>query len=241
VNSRSFFLFTFNRFSENMPVYFLEDEIRFPHPSLADKDGLLAIGGDLSSERLLQAYTNGIFPWFDEGSPILWWSPDPRMILVPADFKRSNSLLQTIRRGKMESRFDHDFRGVMAACAVSGNREEEGTWITQDMQEAYLKLHDLGYAHSVETYLDGELAGGLYGVSIGKAFFGESMFFKERDASKVALAALVDRMLAWDFHFIDAQQRTEHLRSLGAKPVQRETFLEWLAAAVNCPTIKGKW
>lgn len=224
-----------------MPVYFLEDEIRFPHPSLADKDGLLAIGGDLSAERLLQAYANGIFPWFDEGSPILWWSPDPRMILVPSEFKRSKSLLQTIRRGTMEIRFDHDFPGVIAACAIAGNREEEGTWITRDMQEAYIKLHELGYAHSVETYLDGKLAGGLYGISLGKAFFGESMFFRERDASKVALAALVDRALEWGFHFIDAQQRTEHLRSLGARPVQRKTFLELLGTAVICPTYKGKW
>jgi len=236
------FLFVyFWTFYNYMSVYFLEDEIRFPHPSLADKDGLLAIGGDLSPERLLSAYANGIFPWFDEGSSILWWSPDPRMILIPAEFKRSKSLLQTIRRGTMEVSFDQDFPGIIAACSIAGKRQEEGTWITPDMISAYIKLHEMDFAHCVGTYIGGELAGGLYGVSIGKAFFGESMFFKERDASKVALAALVDRMLEWGFHFIDAQQRTEHLRRLGARPVARKAFLEMLEKAVSFPTINGKW
>jgi leucyl/phenylalanyl-tRNA---protein transferase len=224
-----------------MSVYFLEEEIRFPHPSLADKDGLLAIGGDLSPERLLLAYANGIFPWFDEDSAILWWSPDPRMILVPSEFKRSKSLLQTIRRGSMETRFDEDFHGVISACAVTGDRGQEGTWITEDMIAAYEQLHEMGYAHSVETYMHGELVGGLYGISLGKAFFGESMFFRERDASKIALAALVDRMLEWDFHFIDAQQRTDHLRSLGARSFPREEFLTMLENALSYPTIDGKW
>jgi leucyl/phenylalanyl-tRNA---protein transferase len=224
-----------------MPVQILDEEIKFPHPSIADKDGLLAIGGALSVERLLFAYANGIYPWFDEDSPILWWSPDPRMILFPREFKKSKSLAQTIRRGKFEIRFDSDFKSVIKNCAEAGQREEEGTWIITEMICAYVKLHEMGYAHSVETYVNGTLAGGLYGLSLGKAFFGESMFHLERDASKVALSALVDRCLEWDFHFIDAQQRTEHLRSLGARPIPRSSFLTMLSGALNYPTLTGKW
>ena len=215
--------------------------IAVPYPSHADKDGLLAIGGDLSAERLLFAYSKGIFPWFDADSPILWWSPDPRMVLIPGEFKKSKSLVQSIRRKNYEVRFDEDFRRVIKYCAVTGSREEEGTWITPEMIEAYIMLHELGYAHSVETYMDGRLAGGLYGVSLGKAFFGESMFFLQRDASKVALAALVDRTKEWGFHFIDAQQRTEHLRSLGARAIARSSFLKMLEHALTYPTITGKW
>jgi leucyl/phenylalanyl-tRNA--protein transferase len=163
------------------------------------------------------------------------------MILIPGEFKRSKSLNQTIRRGTLEVKFDKDFINVIKSCAIAGNREEEGTWITQEMIDAYFRLYELGYAHSVETYSNGELVGGLYGLSIGKAFFGESMFFTVRDASKVALAALVDKAIEWGFHFIDAQQRTEHLRSLGARPVPRKAFLEMLQAAVSFPTIEGKW
>lgn len=224
-----------------MPVYILDEEISFPHPSHADRDGLLAIGGDLSEGRLIFAYTNGIFPWFDKDSPILWWSPDPRMILVPAEFKKSKSLAQTIRRGIFEVRFDENFKSVIENCAKTGRRDEEGTWITDEMITAYTLLHESGYAHSVETYIDGKLVGGLYGVSLGKAFFGESMFFLHRDASKVALAALVERSLEYGFHFIDAQQRTEHLRSLGARPVARSVFLSMLKEAVKFPSVTGKW
>ena len=224
-----------------MAVYFLDESINFPSPDFADKDGLLAIGGDLSPESLIQAYKNGIFPWYEEGSPILWWSPDPRMILLPEEFKRSKSLKQTIRRGLFEIRFDEDFQAVIEACSASGQRQQNGTWITPEMITAYVNLHQLGYAHSVEAYHDGKLAGGLYGICLGRAFFGESMFFLARDASKVALAALVDRALEWGFHFIDAQQRTEHLQSLGAKAVPRHIFLSMLNKALTYPTIKGKW
>ncbi len=224
-----------------MTVFYLEEELVFPHPSLADRDGLLAIGGDLSVERLILAYANGIFPWFEEGSEILWWSPDPRMILIPSEFKRSKSLMQTIRNKNMEVRFDEDFRSVITACSKSGDREHEGTWITGEMIEAYCKLHEAGIAHSVEAYLDGKLAGGLYGVSLGRSFFGESMFHFERDASKVALSALVDRALEWGFHFIDAQQKTDHLKSLGAKTVPRNDFLEMLHESLKYETIVGKW
>jgi len=224
-----------------MPLHILDEEISFPHPSYADKDGLLAIGGDLSAKRLLFAYANGIFPWFNDDSPILWWSPDPRMILLPSDFKRSKSLAQTIRRGIIEVRFDEDFKSVIRNCAETGKREEEGTWITADMITAYTALHEMGFAHSVETYMNGKLCGGLYGVSLGKAFFGESMFYLQRDASKVALSALVDRAIGWGFHFIDAQQRTEHLRSLGGKAIARASFLKMLEKALTYPTITGKW
>jgi leucyl/phenylalanyl-tRNA--protein transferase len=224
-----------------MPVYLLDKELRFPHPAHADKDGLLAVGGDLSPDRLLVAYSNGIFPWFNYDSPIMWWSPDPRMLLFPDEFKKSKSLSQTIRRNKFEVRYDVNFSDVIRHCALSTRKHEAGTWIVPEMINAYTVLHEMGFAHSVETYLDGRLAGGLYGVSIGKAFFGESMFYIERDASKFALAALIDRLIMRDFHFIDAQQQTGHLRSLGARPVQREVFLDLLNEAVKFPTITGKW
>ena len=224
-----------------MPVYLLDEQLRFPDPKLADKEGLLAVGGDLSADRLLLAYANGIFPWFSDDSPILWWSPDPRMILIPGEFKKSKSLSQSIRRKNYEVHFDRDFRAVIKSCSSANRKDEDGTWITPEMIEAYAVMHDLGYAHSVETYLEGKLVGGLYGISLGRAFFGESMFYHERDASKVALAALADRMLEWDFHLIDAQQQTEHLKSLGARPVPREEFLKKLSVALNFPTIQGKW
>jgi leucyl/phenylalanyl-tRNA--protein transferase len=224
-----------------MPLHILDKEICFPDPSDSDRDGLLAIGGDLSPERLLAAYANGIFPWFDEDSPILWWSPDPRMVMFPGEFKRSKSLNQTIKKGKFEVRFDTDFRSVIKNCSKAGFRSLEGTWITPEMVSAYVKLHKMGFAHSVESYLDSKLAGGLYGISLGKAFFGESMFHLERDASKVALAALVDKCTGWGFHFIDAQQQTEHLQSLGAKAIPRAEFLLLLREALKYPTLTGKW
>lgn len=224
-----------------MPVFILDEEKAFPGPELAEPDGLLAIGGDLSPERLLKAYASGIFPWYSDGSPILWWSPDPRMILIPGEFKISKSLRQTLRKNIFEVRFDEDFEGVISACAQTKRKGEEGTWITSEMMQAYIKLHKLGYAHSVEAFKDGKLAGGLYGVSLGAAFFGESMFFLERDASKVALAALVARAIEHGITFIDVQQRTDHLRSLGARPVAREVFQEMLEEAICYPTFQRKW
>jgi len=232
---------TFDNQTEKMPVYLLSDELIFPNPAMADQDGLLAVGGDLSPDRLILAYENGIFPWFSDESPILWWSPDPRMMLFTAEFKISKSLSQSIRRKNYQVRFDENFKAVITGCASTLRKHELGTWIIPEMVEAYCKLFDMGFAHSVETYQDDKLVGGLYGISIGRAFFGESMFFIERDASKVALAALIERMKDWDFHFIDAQQQTTHLQSLGARPVPRDTFLELLKKAVNLPTITGKW
>ncbi len=219
----------------------LHKDIVFPHPDLADGQGLLAVGGDLSPERLLFAYENGIFPWFSDGDPILWWSPDPRMILYPDDFKISKSLRQTIRNAGFEVRFDTAFEKVITNCAKVPRTGENGTWITSEMKEAYIELHKLGYAHSVETYHKGKLAGGLYGVSLGKAFFGESMFHIERDASKVALFYLIEKVKKWNFHFIDAQMETAHLKSLGAVTVPRHDFLKMLKEAVGHPTKRGKW
>lgn len=224
-----------------MPVYALTQELRFPHPELADESGLLAVGGDLSHERLLLAYSNGIFPWFSEDEPIMWWSPDPRMILFPEEFKISKSLLQTIKNKNWEIKFDHNFKNVISECAKVPRKDQDGTWITQQMVDAYIKLHDQGFAHSVEVYEANELIGGLYGISLGRSFFGESMFFKKRDASKVALFHLVNKLKEFEFKFIDAQIETTHLKSLGAKLIPRTTFLQLLKESIKHPTYKGKW
>ena len=224
-----------------MPIYQLVEKLIFPPPEYADPSGLLAVGGDLSSERLVEAYRMGIFPWYSEDQPILWWSPDPRLVLDLDDFELSRSLRRTIRRGTFQVTLDQAFEAVIHACASAPREGQRGTWITPEMQEAYIGLHGLGYAHSVESWFEGELVGGLYGVSLGKAFFGESMFHRVSDASKVALAILVERLKEWDFHFIDAQMTTEHMLRLGAKEIPRRTFLKRLGSAVRHPTKKGKW
>ncbi len=211
-----------------MPVFQLSDELGFPQPGLANPDGLLAIGGDLSPQRLIQAYTAGIFPWYSEGDPIMWWSPDPRLVLFPEEFKRHKSLRRLVGSGKFSVTIDVDFAGVIEACSKAERKEQEGTWITKEMQEAYVRLFESGCAHSVECWLNDELAGGLYGVALGKIFFGESMFHNVTDASKVALWHLVDYLLKNDFKLIDVQQDTQHLRSFGARPVSREEFLKLL-------------
>ncbi len=212
-----------------MPVFKLPHEPVFPRPELADPDGLLAIGGDLSPPRIIQAYATGIFPWYSEGSPVLWWSPDPRMVLFPEEFKRHKNLRRLVCSGEFGVTMDADFTGVIKACSKVGRKgQEEGTWITKAMQEAYVRLFELGYAHSVECWLNDELAGGLYGVALGKIFFGESMFYYVTDASKVALWHLVDFLLENDFKLIDAQQDTPHLRSLGARLIPRKDFLKIL-------------
>jgi leucyl/phenylalanyl-tRNA--protein transferase len=202
---------------------------------------LLAVGGDLSSERLLEAYRLGIFPWYSDDQPILWWSPDPRLTLDLADFKISRSLAKILRKGRFEVTFDRAFEEVIRVCASVPRETQSGTWITAEMQEAYVNLHGLGYAHSVETWLNGNLAGGLYGVSLGKAFFGESMFHLQADASKVALASLVEKLKIWDFHFIDSQMTTEHMLRLGAKELPRRIFLKRLQSALRHPTKRGRW
>lgn len=213
----------------------------FPDPELADKEGLVAVGGDLSERALITAYSKGIFPWYSEGSEILWWSPDPRMILFPYKFRISHSLSQKIKQHKFEVEVDKNFKSVIHHCAIARRKKQSGTWITPEMQQAYTKLHLKGYAHSVETYYHGKLVGGLYGVSLGMAFFGESMFYLMPDASKLALYYLTEQLKKWNFHFIDAQQSTSHLKSLGAEDVPRKKFLELLNNTLQYPTKKGKW
>jgi leucyl/phenylalanyl-tRNA--protein transferase len=224
-----------------MPVFQLPTEILFPDPSLAEAGGLLAVGGDLSTRRLLAAYKKGIFPWYSENEPILWWSPDPRFVLFPEKFKVSHSLKQKIKKNLFSVRMDTDFEKVIGACAETERDHEAGTWITDEMKAAYIELHHKGYAHSVESYFNGKLVGGLYGVSIGKAFFGESMFHTMADASKIALYRLVVKAKESGFLFIDSQVETEHLVSLGAELIPRTQYLRILKEAVKHPSVKGKW
>jgi leucyl/phenylalanyl-tRNA--protein transferase len=200
--------------------------------ALRDPDGLLCAGGDLSRPRLLEAYRRGIFPWFSAGQPILWWSPDPRAVLFPGEFKVSRSLAKTLRNRGFETTFDGAFAEVMRLCADRDLRPE-GTWITPEMRAAYQDLHDAGYAHSVETRLDGVLVGGLYGIALGRVFFGESMFSLERDASKVALKRLVDAATARGVELIDCQVSSPHLATLGARDVPRSEFVSLIAAAIR--------
>ena len=224
-----------------MPIFRLLDEPIFPPPDYADPSGLLAVGGDLSSERLLEAYRLGIFPWYSDDQPILWWSPDPRFVLHLEEFHVSRSLRKKLNQGIFQVTADRAFDEVIAACAAVPRPGQNGTWITAEMQEAYNELHGLGYAHSVETWFEGKLVGGIYGVSLGKAFFGESMFHRKTNASKVALAALVEKLKSWDFHFLDAQMTTEHMMSLGAREISRRLFLKQLGSALQHPTRRGKW
>ena len=201
-------------------------DIRFPDPALAEPDGLLAIGGDLRPERLMEAYGQGIFPWYSDETPILWYSPHERFVLFPEELNISKSLRQVLRSGRFGVTYDQAFADVIAACAVQPRRGQQGTWITADMQEAYIGLHNLGKAHSVETWYDGQLAGGLYGVSVGQVFCGESMFSRKANASKVALASLCQSNA---YALIDCQVYTAHLASLGARMIPREVYRRYIA------------
>lgn len=224
-----------------MPVFRLTDELAFPPPELAADEGLLAVGGDLSVDRLLLAYSLGIFPWYSEGDPILWWTPDPRMILLPGELKVSRRLARTIRQGVFHVTLDRAFPAVLQRCASISRPTQDGTWITGAMADAYIRLHGEGYAHSVECWRGGELAGGLYGVSLGGCFFGESMFSDASDASKVALAALVEHALRTGITLIDCQVHTPHLESLGARDVSRDRFLALLKQGQRAETRRGCW
>jgi leucyl/phenylalanyl-tRNA--protein transferase len=222
-------------------IYRLGREIAFPDPSRAEPDGLLAVGGDLGPERLLAAYSEGIFPWYDERSPILWWSPDPRLVLYPDELHVSRRLARTIRQGRFRISSDAAFEDVIRRCAARARPGQRGTWITDEMIEAYVSLHRLGFAHSIEAWEGEDLAGGLYGVSLGAAFFGESMFADRTDASKVAFARAVEWLRDRGVRLVDCQVRTEHLVSLGAREVPRHEFLARLAAALDAPTMRGRW
>ncbi len=224
-----------------MPVFELINEHIFPPVNLAEDNGLLAVGGDLSTARLLLAYSLGIFPWYSEGDPILWWSPDPRLVLFPEDLKISRSLQQTIRKEEFTITMDTAFETVINNCADVHKKDDDGTWITTEMVNAYTNLHKSGYAHSVEAWHKGNLAGGLYGVSLGSAFFGESMFMKKSNASKVAFIFLVKHLIKRKFTLIDCQIKTDHLLSLGATEIHRHEFIERLGSAMEVPTQKGKW
>jgi len=222
-------------------VYQLTDELRFPAPEGADPSGLVAVGADLGAERLLLAYSLGIFPWYEEGLPILWHSPDPRMCLVPTELHVSRNLRKALRRGSYEVRFDSAFDRVIRHCAQIPRPESGGTWITNEMIDAYNRLFALGYAHSAESWSDGELVGGLYGVSLGGCFFGESMFTLQPSASKIAFATLVERLVDWEFDLIDCQVHTEHLSRFGASEWPRDRFLRVLAKSLKKPTQRGSW
>lgn len=208
--------------------------------ALAEPNGLLAAGADLTPARLLDAYRRGIFPWFNAGEPILWWSPDPRMVLFPDEFAPSRSLRKRLRRGDYEIRVDSAFTTVMQACAAP-RPGQRGTWITPSMLAAYTRLHRMGYAHSVETWIDGRLVGGLYGVAIGRVFFGESMFYRVADASKIAFAHLVRQLRAWGYGLIDCQMSTPHLASLGAREIPRQEFITRLTELTALPGQPLPW
>lgn len=225
-----------------MPIYRLGRELAFPDPEDADPSGLLAVGGDLSPQRLLLAYSLGIFPWYSEDQPILWHSPDPRTVLLPRELHVSRSLARTLRRGTYRVRLDTAFEAVIDGCARSPRAEGEGTWITDAMREAYVRLHRLGFAHAAEAWTpDGRLAGGVYGVSLGAVFFGESMFTRQRDASKVAFATLVRQLERWGFALVDCQVWSAHLGRLGAVSWPRRRFRDALGRALAAQTRRGPW
>jgi leucyl/phenylalanyl-tRNA--protein transferase len=223
-----------------MTLFLLSEELYFPHPRLSDDDGLLALGGDLSIERLVLAYRKGIFPWYSEDSPILWWSPDPRLVLFPHEIHLSKRLKRTIRQHKFRITFDTAFREVIEGCAQE-RPNSKGTWIVPEMSRAYRELHTAGYAHSVEVWIGEKLVGGIYGVSLGGCFFGESMFSRVSNASKVALATLADYLQERGFDLVDCQVTSDHLLSLGAREVSRNDFLALLEQSMKKPTRKGRW
>lgn len=224
-----------------MPVYLLSPDLIFPSPHLASEEGLLAVGGDLSQERLLLAYRMGIFPWYSDNEPILWWSPDPRLVLYPRKIHISKTLKKVIKKGVFQITMDTAFERIIRACAHVHENDDGGTWIVDDMVNAYRRLHLSGFAHSVETWHDGELVGGLYGVSLGRSFFGESMFSVMSNASSAALAALAGYLKEKSFDMIDCQVTTTHLKNFGAIEIPRERFLAQLKESLSVPTITGQW
>ncbi|AUG57231.1 leucyl/phenylalanyl-tRNA--protein transferase [Acetivibrio saccincola] len=221
-----------------MRIFQLTNKMVFPHPSLANEDGILAIGGDLSVERLLLAYANGIFPWYSKGQPILWWSPDPRFVLFLKDIKISKSMRKFLKKNLYKITFDTSFEKVIFMCA---NLRADNTWITPEMMESYIMLHKLGFAHSVEVWHENSLVGGLYGVSLGNCFFGESMFSTMDNASKTALIFLSEKLMEKDFLLIDCQVYSKHLESMGAVNIPRNEFLKYLEISSGKKTLIGNW
>lgn len=224
-----------------MAVFRLSRELVFPPPEAAEPSGLIAAGGDLAAERLILAYSLGIFPWPHEGLPLLWFSPDPRWVIVPTELHVPRRLIRSLRAGRFEVRLDSAFDRVIRACAEAERPGQGGTWISPEMVSAYERLHELGFAHSAEAWRDGELVGGLYGVSLGACFYGESMFTRAPDASKTALVTLVRQLDAWGFTLFDCQTHTPHVERLGAQPWARPRFLAALASAQESPTRRGRW
>ena len=225
-----------------MPVFLLNDnDTLFPDPSFAEKNGLLAVGGDLSAERLLEAYRNGIFPWYNPGEEILWWSLDPRFVLFPNELKVSKSMRPYFNQKKFHVTYDTQFREVMTLCRDQYRKQQFGSWISHEMIEAYVKLHEMGYAHSVEVWKNDRLVGGLYGLSMGKMFFGESMFSLEPNASKFGFITMVRQLESIGFKLIDCQQETPHLASLGARGIPRIKFLEQLERNAREKDLLGNW
>ncbi len=220
-------------FDEDCLIPPLGGSYTFPNPRYAPKEGLLAYGGDLAPNRLLCAYRKGIFPWFNQNDPILWWSPDPRLLLYPGEFKVTKSFRRLLKNGKFQVKFDVDFEEVIRHCGSVPREGQNGTWLTAEMQEAFIELHVLGFAHSVAVYLDERLVGGLYGIAMGRAFFGESMFSLVSNASKIAFKALSDVLGSRGYDFIDCQVRNEHLVRLGARVVARELFLDALEESLK--------
>jgi len=222
-------------------LYYLTEELAFPSPEFATRDGILAIGGDLRPERLLLAYQSGIFPWYSEEEPLLWWSPDPRFVIFPKDLKVSKSMKQVLKKEIFQITYDQEFQEVISNCSTISRDGQMGTWIVPEMREAYTYLHKLGFAHSVEAWQNDELVGGLYGVAIGNVFFGESMFAKVSNASKAAFITLVGNLVKHDFQLIDSQIYTPHLASLGGIEIPRRTYLDILKQGIKQPTLKGSW
>jgi len=224
-----------------MAVYRIPEELVFPHPALAEPGGLLGVGGDLQPERLLLAYRSGIFPWYSDGQPILWFSPDPRFVLYPDMLHIGRTLKRLLKRHPFTLTMDTDFAGVIARCQQIPRPGQDGTWITEEMRQAYQVLHEQGHAHSVEVRMDGELVGGLYGVAVGQLFAGESMFSTVDGASKVALVSLVHQLKLWGYRLIDSQVHTETLAALGALEISREEYLTRLSDLVSASGRPGPW
>lgn len=224
-----------------MPIYALPEKHIFPDPELADESGLLAIGGDLDPARVLLGYSIGVFPWYSEGQPILWHSPDPRFVLNPHKLHVGRSLKQRMRQRPFKLSIDRAFPSVIQSCQKTPRPGQDGTWITGDMQDAYIALHEAGFAHSVEAWEGDELVGGLYGVSLGSVFFGESMFAKRPDASKIAFVALVRQLASWNFDLVDSQVHTEHLERFGAIEIDRRSYLDALRDCLQADTRCGPW